>query len=94
MTDDLIIAVTPMGTIIGKQKEGKNGFYLKDPRIVFPVQNPETGQTALGLQRLPGNPSLLFIPSSNAYYAPDDAALADAYLRSTTGLVLASSGSN
>ncbi len=93
MTGDLIIALTPIGTIVGREKEGKSGFYLKDPRLAFPVQN-EAGQTVIGLQRLPGDPDLLFIPSSTPFYDNKDGALEEAYTRSTTSLVLSQVGTN
>jgi len=91
MTNDLVIAMTLEGLMIGRKKEGKQGFYLQDPRICVVVQN-DKGQTGIVLQHIPGNPNMAFIPSVTVHFTNNDDQLEAAYIRSTSNIVLASTG--
>lgn len=93
MTNDLIIAITTSGMIIGKERDGKEkegrGFWLKAPRFIRDVQTPQG--PALGCGKMAGLPDMVFIPASCPYFVCEDKNLSDTYIQATTGLTLATS---
>ena len=93
MTGDLIIALTPIGTIVGREKKGKSGFYLKDAQACLP-RSERSRPDGHRASAAAGRPRPPFIPSSTPFYDNKDGALEEAYTRSTTSLVLSQAGKN
>ena len=81
MEKKIVVALTPMGLVIGRMAEG----ILTRPKVLNIIQGEEPGSVRVGFKSILGDPELFFLGDC-CYYISENAEISDLYIEATTGI--------
>ena len=85
------IVISGGNLFIGKLFKTHDVWQIENPRGLIPMQGSRPGQVNLTMSNVLGDPKLIYLEGSMVYFVPEDQTLINEYIKSTTGIQVASS---